>query len=159
MNDRPSDWPSNGPSGSATGQSAGSLATQPFHDVDVHDVDLSDDRLAAIAKALAHPARIALVRALARTPACCGHLVKDLKQRDRALAQSTVSQHLSVLVEAGLVRRQVCGVESHYTLDHDAHQRALRALGRLAGLVSAQTSAPHTSDGLGGAGAKQKVSN
>ena len=119
---------------------------------------LTDIRLAAIGKALGHPVRIDLLRALASTPACCGHLVKDLRQRDRALAQSTVSQHLSVLVEAGLVRRKVCGVESHYTLNHDAYQKALAAFAQLAASAAAQVSALHGSDGSRSADPKQKVS-
>ncbi|MEM6711491.1 MAG: metalloregulator ArsR/SmtB family transcription factor [Pseudomonadota bacterium] len=85
-----------------------------------------DETLAHIAKALAHPARIALLRALKSAPSCCGHLVQDLARHDRALAQSTVSQHLNVLVEAGLVTRRSCGVESSYTMNVGALDSALQ---------------------------------
>ncbi len=90
-----------------------------------------DETLARVAKALAHPARLALVRALSAEPCCCGHLVRDLSRRDMSLAQSTVSQHLRVLVEAGLVTRTACGVESYYTVNRDAVDGALAAFSAL----------------------------
>jgi ArsR family transcriptional regulator len=58
-----------------------------------------DDELASLAKALAHPIRVQIVRILARTEGCVNELVGQLP-----LAQSTVSQHLKVLKDAGLVR-------------------------------------------------------
>jgi len=100
--------------------------TQHFTPV-VHD----DEALARIAKALAHPARLALLRALSAEPCCCGHLVRDLSQRDMALAQSTVSQHLRVLVDAGLVTRTACGVESYFNVNAQAVDRALAAFANL----------------------------
>ena len=63
----------------------------------------ADEELAALAKAIAHPARVAIVRLLVRKTACvCGDIVDELP-----LAQSTVSQHLKVLKEAGLIRGEV----------------------------------------------------
>ena len=60
--------------------------------------DESDDQLATRLRALAHPARLALLRELSQRNACtCGALVSALP-----LAQSTVSEHLRVLKEAGL---------------------------------------------------------
>ncbi|MBV6656686.1 MAG: winged helix-turn-helix transcriptional regulator [Devosiaceae bacterium] len=91
-------------------------------------VDLTSEQLADIARALGHPARLALVGALAEEPRCCGHLVEDLAQRDQRLAQSTVSQHLSVLVDAGLVERSTCGVQSHYRLNPRAFEGFQAAL-------------------------------
>lgn len=62
-----------------------------------------DAELARLAKALAHPIRVAIVRLLAGQNRCvCGQLVDKLP-----VAQSTVSQHLKVLKEAGLVRGEV----------------------------------------------------
>ncbi len=73
-------------------------------------------RLAEGAKALAHPARLAIVRLLAERDECiCGEIVDDLP-----LAQSTVSQHLKVLKEAGLVRGTIEGRRTCYCLDPDA---------------------------------------
>lgn len=67
-------------------------------------------RLAELFKALAHPARIAIMEFLMRKGECvCGDIVSELP-----LAQSTVSQHLKVLKEAGLVVGEVDGVYSCY---------------------------------------------
>jgi DNA-binding transcriptional ArsR family regulator len=77
---------------------------------------LETERLAAICSALAHPARIAILRRLACCDACC---CKDVVA-SLDLAQSTVSQHLKVLVEAGLVRYQPGRPRSRYTLDRAA---------------------------------------
>ncbi len=73
----------------------------------------ADALLARLAKALGHPARIAIIRLLARREACiCGEIVAELP-----LAQSTVSQHLKVLKEAGLVRGEVDGPRVCYCLE------------------------------------------
>jgi DNA-binding transcriptional ArsR family regulator len=59
-----------------------------------------DQQVAAWAKALAHPARIAILRVLAERGSCvCGEVVQVLP-----LAQATVSQHLKELKEAGLIK-------------------------------------------------------
>jgi ArsR family transcriptional regulator len=74
--------------------------------------------LAARLKALAHPARLAIVRALAGVGGngcSCGDLVRDLP-----LAQSTVSQHLKILREAGIIRGEISGPRSCYCLDQAA---------------------------------------
>lgn len=78
-----------------------------------------------MAKALAHPARIAILRFLARQSNCyCGQIVDELP-----LAQSTVSQHLAELKDAGLIRGTVDGVKSCYCLD----QARLAAVAELLG--------------------------
>ncbi|MEO8705870.1 MAG: metalloregulator ArsR/SmtB family transcription factor [Kofleriaceae bacterium] len=80
----------------------------------------ANDELAALAKAIAHPARMRIVRYLeARTNCTCGELVGEL-----ALAQSTVSQHLAVMKAAGLVGT---GPSGDYHLQ-PAGLRRLRAL-------------------------------
>lgn len=66
--------------------------------------------------ALAHPVRIAILRQLAANDACC---VKQVVARV-GLAQSTVSQHLRVLVEAGLVRYRPERQSSRYSVDREA---------------------------------------
>jgi ArsR family transcriptional regulator len=79
----------------------------------------ADDALAALAKALAHPMRVQIVRILARTEGCvCGDIVEQLP-----LAQSTVSQHLKVLKEAGLVRGTIDGPRVSYCIDPDGLRR------------------------------------
>lgn len=87
----------------------------------------ADEELAAFAKALGHPARVQILRLLTRRSACvCGDIVDELP-----LAQSTVSQHLKVLKEAGLIRGEVDGPRVCYCID-DRGLRRLRAL--MAGL-------------------------
>jgi ArsR family transcriptional regulator len=73
----------------------------------------ADAELAALARALGHPARVQILRLLARREGCvCGDIVDVLP-----LAQSTVSQHLKVLKEAGLVRGEVDGPRVCYCIE------------------------------------------
>ena len=76
----------------------------------------SDADLATWAKALSHPARLAILRTLGTRGECvCGEVVEVV-----GLAQSTVSQHLKVLREAGLIQGTSDGPRSCYCLDADA---------------------------------------
>jgi DNA-binding transcriptional ArsR family regulator len=85
--------------------------------------EAADDELATLARALGHPARVQILRLLARRDACvCGDIVAELP-----LAQSTVSQHLKVLKDAGLVRGDIDGPRVCYCLEPRAMRR-LRAL-------------------------------
>jgi ArsR family transcriptional regulator len=85
----------------------------------------ADRELAHLAKALAHPARVQILRLLARKNACiCGEIVDELP-----LAQSTVSQHLKVLKDAGLIRGELDGPRICYCLE----PRTLRRFKALAG--------------------------
>jgi ArsR family transcriptional regulator len=80
----------------------------------------ADEELASLAKAIGHPARVRILRILARQKACiCGDIVEELP-----LAQSTVSQHLKVLKQAGLIRGEVDGPRVCYCIE----PRALRRL-------------------------------
>ncbi len=73
----------------------------------------ADEALAALSKAIAHPARVRIVRLLVRKSSCvCGDIVDELP-----LAQSTVSQHLKVLKEAGLIRGEVDGPRVCYCIE------------------------------------------
>lgn len=77
--------------------------------------DPSVVRAAAIARALGHPARIAILRILAQRTTCfCGDITDILP-----LAQSTVSQHLKALKSAGLITGEVEGVRTCYCLNPD----------------------------------------
>lgn len=83
-----------------------------------------EQRLAHVAKALSHPARIAILKTLAKRGTCiCGEIVEVLP-----LAQSTVSQHLKELKEAGLVKGEVEGLTSCYCVDWEAFREARDAL-------------------------------
>lgn len=71
------------------------------------------NRMAAIAKALAHPARIAILQYLFRTNACvCGDIVDEL-----GLAQATISQHLKELKSVGLIQGTIEGTSICYCID------------------------------------------
>jgi ArsR family transcriptional regulator len=85
----------------------------------------ADEELAEFAKALGHPARVQILRLLVRKNACiCGEIVEELP-----LAQSTVSQHLKVLKDCGLIRGEVDGPRVCYCIN----ARALRRLKALIG--------------------------
>ncbi len=84
----------------------------------------ADEELATLAKALGHPARVQIMRLLVRRESCiCGDIVDELP-----LAQSTVSQHLKVLKEAGLIKGEIDGPRVCYCV-------APRTLRRLKALV------------------------
>ena len=68
--------------------------------------------LAEFAKAISHPARIAILKLLATRNTCiCGEIVDELP-----LSQSTVSQHLKALKEAGLIQGEIEGPKTCYCL-------------------------------------------
>jgi ArsR family transcriptional regulator len=72
-----------------------------------------DEELASLARAVAHPARVRILRLLLARSACvCGELVEQMP-----LAQSTVSQHLKVLKEAGLVQGEIDGPKVCYCVN------------------------------------------
>jgi ArsR family transcriptional regulator, arsenate/arsenite/antimonite-responsive transcriptional repressor len=71
--------------------------------------------LSHFAKALGHPARVAILKVLAQHKTCiCGEIVEVLP-----LAQSTVSQHLKELLQAGLITGTVDGPKSCYCINWD----------------------------------------
>ena len=87
--------------------------------------DDADEELASLAKAIGNPARVKILRILVRKNACiCGDIVDELP-----LAQSTVSQHLKVLKDAGLIRGDVDGPRVCYCIE----PRSLRRLKALIG--------------------------
>lgn len=71
--------------------------------------------LAAIAKALGHPARIAIIQHLLTVDSCiCGDIVKEIP-----LTQPTVSKHLKELKTVGLIKGSIDGVRINYCIDGD----------------------------------------
>ena len=77
------------------------------------EFSVKDNRIAAYAKALAHPARVAILRLLIQRQACvCGDIVDELP-----LSQSTVSQHLKELKSAGLIKGDIEGARVCYCID------------------------------------------
>ena len=86
-----------------------------------------DRVLAAMAKALGHPARVKIVRHLLKANACiCGDIVAAV-----GLAQATVSQHLKVLKMAGIIRGTINGPATCYCVKKKALQNFRALLGEL----------------------------
>lgn len=95
----------------------------------------ADQDLAALMKALGHPARIAILRLLAARQACiCGDIVQELP-----LSQSTVSQHLKELKDVGLVRGEIDGPRICYCLDAAGWVRARHLLNDLLTQIPLET--------------------
>jgi ArsR family transcriptional regulator len=104
----------------------------PPPDPDALDGD-PDERLARLAKALGHPARVKLLRVLIQREECvCGELCAELP-----LAQSTVSQHLKVLRDAGLVHGEIDGPRTCYCADTARLAQLRELLGTLLSPVRA----------------------
>lgn len=77
------------------------------------DATEADERLALLAKALGHPTRVSILRLLTQREGCIvGDIVDELP-----LAQSTVSQHLKQLKDAGLIRGEIDGPRICYCVE------------------------------------------
>lgn len=86
-----------------------------------------EQEIALIAKALGHPARVAILQLLAQRQACvCGELVTELP-----ISQSTVSQHLKELKTAGLVQGEIDGPRVCYCIDRAGWDRARQLMAGL----------------------------
>lgn len=81
----------------------------------IHELNLDEIRLAAMLKALGNPVRFSIMQYLADRQRCItGDIVDFL-----TLAQSTVSQHLKVLIEAGLIEGQIEGPATCYCISQE----------------------------------------
>ena len=100
---------------------------------------MHDDDLANALRALGHPVRLSILRILAtqRTGDCC---CTDVTQC-LPLAQSTVSQHIKVLFDAGLVERQPRGTRNCYSLRRDRLEALGLACDGLFGRLAAEPAA------------------
>ncbi|MBX7043552.1 MAG: metalloregulator ArsR/SmtB family transcription factor [Ignavibacteria bacterium] len=88
---------------------------------------LKDNKTAMFAKALSHPARVAILRLLATRNVCiCGDIVDELP-----LSQSTVSQHLKELKNAGLIKGDIEGTSVCYCIDTKGVEEAEKYLTEL----------------------------
>ncbi|BBL80941.1 transcriptional regulator [Rubrobacter xylanophilus] len=84
--------------------------------LEAEDLRASEERFAQLCKALGHPVRVRILRLLLSVETCvCGDIVEALP-----LAQSTVSQHLKVLKEAGLVEGVIDGPRTCYGVNREA---------------------------------------
>ncbi len=85
------------------------------------------NRIAELAKAFAHPARVAILQMLAQKKACvCGDLVDELP-----LAQATVSQHLKELKRIGIIRGDIDPPRVCYCINEPVWNEARKAFGNL----------------------------
>lgn len=76
------------------------------------------NQLAILAKAIAHPARIAILQFLMKQTSCvCGDIVHELP-----LAQATVSQHLKALKDAGIIQGEISGTSVCYCISNEGWQ-------------------------------------
>lgn len=99
------------------------------------EFSVKDNRVARYAKALSHPARIAILKLLIQKQACmCGNIVDELP-----LSQSTVSQHLKELKGAGLIKGDIEGAKVCYCIDEKEWSIAKNYLSEL--FVSYKTAA------------------
>lgn len=88
------------------------------------DFILEDVQLARYYKALAHPARIAIMKLLAHRDTCiCNDIVQELP-----LAQSTVSQHLKELKSAGLIQGNITPPSVKYCINQENWQTAKKLI-------------------------------
>jgi ArsR family transcriptional regulator, arsenate/arsenite/antimonite-responsive transcriptional repressor len=102
---------------------------------DAQTADVSDDVVANLFAALSNPVRLKILRHLAGHAVCnCKDVVGEVK-----LAQSTVSQHLKILVDAGLVRFSQEQQRSRYSISPIAMQLLARSVSQL----SEECCAPH----------------
>ncbi len=83
------------------------------------------NRVAELAKAFAHPARVAILQLLAQRKACvCGDLVEELP-----LAQATVSQHLKELKRIGIIQGEINPPRVCYCINETVWEEARQAFG------------------------------
>jgi DNA-binding transcriptional ArsR family regulator len=85
-----------------------------------------DVTLAELAKAISHPARIAILKILSRSTCICGEIVDELP-----LSQSTVSQHLRALKDVGLVQGEIEGAAVCYCIDPAGIEKLSKLFGQL----------------------------
>jgi DNA-binding transcriptional ArsR family regulator len=91
------------------------------------EFSVKDNRIANYAKALAHPARIAILKLLIQKQACiCGDIVNELP-----LSQSTVSQHLKELKQSGFIKGDIDGARVCYCIDEKEWKAAKERIDQL----------------------------
>ena len=88
--------------------------------------DVDEAQAASLFHALAHPIRLRIVRMLMESESACQDIVDRLP-----IAQSTVSQHLKVLKQAGIVQDKVQGPRKHYEFREEALDRVKKYLNTL----------------------------
>lgn len=91
----------------------------------IEEFTVRENKISGYARALAHPARVAIIEMLLKKQSCvCGEIVDELP-----LSQSTVSQHLKELKIAGLIKGEIEGVKIFYCMDEKQWSQAKQYLG------------------------------
>ena len=91
------------------------------------EFSIKENKIANYAKAFGHPARVAILKLLIEKQNCvCGDIVHELP-----LSQSTVSQHLKELKEAGLIKGSIDGAKVCYCIDEKEWAKAKKSLNEL----------------------------
>ena len=92
-----------------------------------YNFNTTQNKLAVFAKALGHPARIAILQLLIKKNTCiCGDIVEELP-----LSQSTISQHLKELKTAGLIKGEIEGTSICYCIDEKVWKEAQELLNKV----------------------------
>ena len=77
------------------------------------------NEIASVAKAISHPARIAILQHLVKVNSCiCGDIVEEI-----GLSQSTISQHLKELKKIGVIKGEIDGVKVCYCIDQEKMEK------------------------------------
>ena len=91
------------------------------------EFSVKDNKVAKYAKVLSHPARVAILRLLIQKQSCiCGDIVEELP-----LSQSTISQHLKEMKEAGLIKGDIDGTKVCYCINEKQWKEAQQCLNNL----------------------------
>lgn len=94
------------------------------------EFSLRSNTIAKYAKALSHPARVSIIQLLAKKRSCfCGNIVEELP-----LSQSTVSQHLQELKNAGLITGEIEGAKVCYCINEKEWKIAARYIAEFFGV-------------------------
>lgn len=103
------------------------IVTEKMGLAKTEEFSVKDNKIAKYAKALSHPARVAIIKLLIQKQACvCGDIVEELP-----LSQSTVSQHLKELKEAGLIKGDIEGAKVCYCIDEKEWNNAKKYLNEI----------------------------
>ena len=102
--------------GPADGPRLASLGALLYRYLAMKAAPMTEDDIAILMRALGHPVRLEILRILARRAenCCCNDITDCL-----SLAQSTVSQHLKVLLDAGIIERRAQGTRNNYRVRTD----------------------------------------
>ncbi len=104
----------------------------------INEFNIKEQKIAELCKALAHPARIAIINFLIKKKECiCSDVVNELP-----LSQSTVSQHLKELKNSGLIKGDIDGPRVCYCIDKKRWNEACKIINLFMSQQAIQASKP-----------------